>query len=163
MLITKVMLTRQMEERWQHVPIVYCWGCRVARVPGCAGATPEMDSRLQDEEMQRRHLVTLTNAVLQVALWWAAGVAVRRALMWRSRPATGEGGIRHVTIPVSPETQSISCISYRHKSYLLSWSGLISDSWEIHCIFKLCFLFDPLWEWKKNVQHSAQRLDQYRV
>lgn len=34
---------------------------------------------------------------------------------------------------------SISYILYSYKSYLLSLSGLISDSWEIHSIFKLCF------------------------
>lgn len=46
------------------------------RVAGDAVGTTEMDSRQPDKEMHRRHLVTLTNAVLQgwgTALWRAAG------------------------------------------------------------------------------------------
>lgn len=35
------------------------------RVAGDAVGTTEMDSRQPDKEMHRRHLVTLTNAVLQ--------------------------------------------------------------------------------------------------
>lgn len=109
LLTFKVTLTLQMEEWPQHILIVYCRGCRVTGVPGDAAATPEMDSRQPHKEMHHRHFVTLTNAVLHVlgnALWWVAGIAVWRALhnamMWRLRPWREEGGIRHVTTPVTP-------------------------------------------------------------
>lgn len=158
LLTFKVTLTIQMEEWPQHILIIYCQGCRVTGVPGDAVATPEMDSRQPHKEIHRRHLVTLTNAVLHVlgnALWWAAGIAAWRALhnamMWRSRPWR-EVCVTppHLWHPhTAPQKHRIYLLSQYKinkydtwnivKSYLLSLSGLTPDCWEIQSIFKLCF------------------------
>lgn len=106
------------EGRRRREPIAYCWGCGVALVSDDAVGTTEMDSRRPDKEMHGRHLVTLTNAVLQVwgdAPWWAAVGHGREGTAW------GDGG-SHVTTPVSAETQDISAVTipdqqiwYRHR------------------------------------------------
>lgn len=163
LLTFKVTLALQMEEWPQHILIIYCQGCRVTGVPGDAAATPEMDSRQPHKEMHCRHLVTLTNAVLHVlgnALWWAAGIAVwwalHNALMWRSRPRREV----YVTWPHRTLSQyKINKCDTWHvvKSYLLS---LLTQAVGKSRASLNCFFFYLLLEWKKNVQHSVQTLDQ---
>lgn len=80
------------------------------RVPGDAVGTTEMDSRQPDKEMHRRHLVTLTNAVLQGwgnALWRA----LQNGMMWRGGSRlveVTEGGRSH-HICFCSNTEYICC------------------------------------------------------